>query len=279
MRTVAPGIAVVPVRTPTLPPATHTNTWVVGVDALTVFDPASPFEDEQERLAAALRERIDAGERLERIVLTHHHRDHVGGAEALRDRFATPERPVPILAHPITARLVAERIHVDTPWEDGQSLDCGGRRLVATFTPGHAPGHLVFQDAESGAMIAGDMVAGIGTILIAPEDGDVGEYLASLQAMRALAPSVLLPAHGEPLEHPEEVLAFYIAHRHERTEQIARVLADHGPATPLDLVPGVYAEEIPREAWPLAAAQILSHLRWMAEHDLAHPEGGGRWTG
>jgi len=277
MRIVAPGIAVVPVRTPTLPPATHTNTYVVGEGALSVFDPASPWEDEQQRLAAALQERLDAGERIERIVLTHHHNDHVSGAEALRERFSTPERRLPVVAHPITAGLVADRIAVDEPWNDGQAVECGGRRLVGTFTPGHAPGHLVFQDADGGAMIAGDMVAGIGTILISPDDGDLGQYLDSLQALRDRAPSVLLPAHGEPLPHADALLAFYIAHRHQRSEQIRKALDQQGASTPLELAPRVYPE-LPPEAWPLGAAQITSHLRWMSRHGLAHPVESGRWA-
>jgi len=279
MRTVATGIGVVPVRTPTLPPATHTNTYVVGEGALTVFDPASPWEDEQIRLAVALEERIGAGERIERIVLTHHHRDHVSGAEALRERFATPEHPIPILAHPITARLVGHHIRVDQHWRDGEPRMCGGRLLTAHFTPGHAPGHLVFLDEASGVMIAGDMVAGIGTVLISPLDGDLGAYLESLEAMRRLGPSLLLPAHGEPLLHADALLAFYIAHRHQRTEQIREALNVKGMATPGELARLVYTDLAP-PAWPVAEAQILSHLRWMSAHGLAKPHPDEtRWSG
>ncbi len=274
MRRVAPGVAVVPVRTPTLPPATHTNTWIVGDGELTVFDPASPWEDEQGRLAQALTARVAEGERVARIVLTHHHADHVGGAEALRRQF--PDAP--ILAHPRTTALVADAIRVDRSWEDGEALDCGGRRLVATFTPGHAPGHLVFQDADSGVTIAGDMVAGVGTILIDPRDGDLGEYLDSLARLRALAPTLLLPAHGEPLDAPDALLAFYIAHRHQRTAQIRDALLRDGPSTPDALAPTIYPE-LPPIAWPLGAAQIHSHLRWMNAHGLAHPLDDGRWRG
>jgi ribonuclease/clavin/mitogillin len=271
----APGVEVVAVRTPTLAPATHTNTYVVGEGRLTVFDPASPYEDEQARLAQALAERISRGEVLDRIVLTHHHRDHVSGAEALRARFSTPERPIPIAAHPETRRLVADRIVVDELWTGGETLDLGGRTFQTAFTPGHAPGHLVFQDRDSGAVIAGDMVAGIGTILIDPEDGDLGQYLASLDAMAALSPEVLLPSHGPALPHATQVLAFYVAHRHQRTEQIRAALDRAGAAEPGDLVPLVYPE-LPPDAAPVAAMQILSHLRWMRRHGLASSS-RGRW--
>jgi len=244
------------VRTPTLPPATHTNTYVAGDGSLSIFDPASPWPEEQARLLSTLRERLDQGERAERIVLTHHHPDHVGGAQKLREAL-----DIPIFAHPATTELVP--FHVDEVWSDQQTLDCGGRRLRAHHTPGHAPGHLVFQDLASKAVIAGDMVAGIGTIVISPEDGDLGQYLSSLDHMRSLNASTLLPAHGEPLPHAETLLSFYIAHRHERTDQIRRALDELGEASPLELAPVVYPELSP-SIHPLAAIQILSHLRWLS---------------
>lgn len=266
-------IVAIPVRTPTLAPATHTNTWVVGEGELTVFDPASPYEDEQERFLGELRVRMARGERVERIVLTHHHQDHVSGAEALRNALGA----VPIVAHPETARRVAARITVDELWEHGQVRQCGGTTLTAHHTPGHAPGHLVFQDSASGEVIAGDMVAGIGTILVDPDDGDLGQYLASLDAMRALAPTVLHPAHGPSLPHADQVLAFYIAHRHQRTAQIGEALDKLGAASPDELAPVVYPE-LPAFAQRVAAAQILSHLRWMKTHGLARPlRGEPRW--
>src|SRR5690606_38154488 len=98
---VAPGVRVLAVRSPTLPPATHTNCYVAGTDRLTVFDPASPWPEEQARLAEAL----DAAGRVERVVLTHHHPDHVSGTEALRRHLADLGHDVPVLAHPRTAAL------------------------------------------------------------------------------------------------------------------------------------------------------------------------------
>lgn len=269
---VAPGIGVIAVRTPTLPPATHTNTYVAGDGLITVFDPASPYEDEQERLAAALWTRVDRGERLERIVLTHHHDDHVSGAEALRRRFPG----VPIVAHPVTARWVDGRVAVDATLEPGR-LACGERVFEVSHTPGHAPGHLVFQDLATGVVIAGDMVAGVGTILVDPDDGDLQQYIDSLEAMRRRSPTTLLPSHGPPLLHGEQVLAFYVAHRHQRTAQIRDALDQLGAATPEELAPRVYPE-LPPAAWRVAARQITSHLRWMRRHGLARPVEAGRWA-
>ncbi len=266
-RTVAPGIRVCPVRTPTLPPATHTNVWIVGETALTVFDAASPWPDEQERLHAWI-EALDAP--VEQLVLTHHHHDHIGGVVDLSERLGG----VPIHAHPDTD----SRVPFDTrPWMPGEARDCGGNTLTAHFTPGHAPGHLVFQDAASGMIVAGDMVAGIGTIAIEPEDdGHLGTYLDSLEQLRSLEPTALLPAHGPVLHEADSVLAFYIAHRHGRTDQIRRALDARGDATPLELAPDVYTELDPR-FHPLAAVQISAHLIWLSEQGIAR-EDGGSWA-
>lgn len=271
-----PGIEVVAVRTPTLPPATHTNTYVVGAGRLSVFDPASPWPEEQQRLSDALGRRLDRGETVERIVLTHHHADHVSGALDLRDRLRARGVDAPIAAHPVTAALLAPSLPVDEVWEGGTTLLCGGRSLKAHHTPGHAPGHLVFQDAESAAVIAGDMVAGIGTIALDPSEADLQDYLDSLERMRALAPSVLLPAHGPAMPRADAVLGFYVAHRNQRSEQIRTALELRGGATAVQLAPDIYPE-LPEHVYPLAALQITTHLRWLRAHGLAVQCGEGRW--
>lgn len=268
------GIQTLPLRTPTLPPATHTNTYIVGQGQLSVFDPASPFDDEQK----VLLDTLDAREHevVARIVLTHHHHDHIMGAHKLQDSLRQRGRTVPIVAHPRTAQLVAPMMHVDEFWEDGETRDCGGIELTATHTPGHAPGHLVFQSSEDRSMIAGDMVAGIGTILIDPTDGNLEEYLASLQRMRDLTPSRLLPAHGPQIDHADDVLSMYIAHRHLRTDQIRSCLEVHGRQTPRDIVPHVYPE-LDLRAHGLAARQIESHLLWLKQHGMVKTSHDNAW--
>jgi ribonuclease/clavin/mitogillin len=266
---VADGVGVVALRTPTLPPATHTNTYVVGDGRLTVVDPASPWEDEQATLLTALDDRARRGERVERIVLTHHHADHVGGAVALRAATGAP-----IVAHPVTRDLLAGQVDVDGTLGEGDVLDCGGRRLTWRFTPGHAPGHVVGV-GDNGVVIAGDLVAGIGTILIDPDEGDLGLYLDSLERIRVGGARVLLPSHGPPLEPAGAVLSMYVAHRHGRTARIRDALVADGAQTPEDLVPAVYGDLPPLARW-LAARQIRSHLAWMARHGVVVAE-GGRW--
>lgn len=266
------GFACVPVRTPTLPPATHTNCWLVGEGRISVFDPASPYEDEQRVLARSLQDRIARGETVERIVLTHHHRDHTAGAAALRDQLGSE---VPILAHPQTAERVAYELRVDATIADGARLDCGSVTLDALHTPGHAPGHLAFRSIDGAAVIAGDLVAGVGTILIDPRDGNLAQYLDSLDRVRKIGTERLLPAHGPVLHQPEAVLNVYVAHRHQRTEQIRAALDRLGACTAADLVPVIYPA-LPGEMALVAEAQITSHLGYLRELSLARAE-GPRW--
>lgn len=267
---VAPGIGVLPLRTPTLPPATHTNAWILGEGRLTVVDPASPWEDERDRLWSALAARQAAGEGIERVVLTHHHHDHVAGAAWLAARAG-----VPVYAHAQTAALVADQVRVDVLISDGDALVCGAQAFQVVHTPGHAPGHVVLHDRASGAIVAGDMVAGVGTIVIDPRDGDLAAYLASLERMIALGGQSLLPAHGPVLEHPEQILGFYIAHRHQRSEQIREALGRLGRATAMEVAEVVYAGQIPASALPIAAVQVTSHLRWLAGVGLVSEVDGG----
>ena len=263
------GFACVPVRTPTLPPATHTNCWLVGQGLISVFDPASPYEDEQRLLARTLQARIAGGEAVERIVLTHHHHDHIAGAAALRDIIGSE---IPILAHAETARRIAEDIRIDATLADGERLECGSVTLDTLHTPGHAPGHLAFRSTDGAAVIAGDLVAGVGTILIDPRDGHLTQYLDSLERVRALGTERLLPAHGPVLTHPDAVLKMYVAHRHHRTEQIRTALHHLGTRMAADLVPIIYPE-LPREMALVGEAQITSHLRYLVGLGLVRREG------
>src|SRR5580692_6537005 len=134
---VAPGIRVLALRTPTLPPAAHTNAYLVGPardqGEQLLIDPGSPYADQQAVLDATLAAEAKAGRPLAAIALTHHHGDHVGGAAATSARWN-----VPIIAHAGTARRLAGRVAITRELADGDEL----HGAIAVFTPGHAEGHL-----------------------------------------------------------------------------------------------------------------------------------------
>jgi glyoxylase-like metal-dependent hydrolase (beta-lactamase superfamily II) len=258
---VAPGIRVLALRTPTLPPAAHTNVYLVGPEAgpVAVVDPGSPYPDQQAILDAVL-----GAIPVARVLLTHHHGDHVGGAAALAARWS-----VPIAAHARTAARLADRVRVDELLADGDEV----HGAVCMHTPGHADGHLVFEIGD--ACIAGDMVAGVGTILIDPDEGDMAQYLASLERMRARAASAtLLPAHGPAIRDGHAKLTEYLAHRRMREQRVIDALA--GAPRPLAaLVADVYADT-PRVLWGLAERSLLAHLAKLEQEGLARPVDGDR---
>ncbi|HEY5945985.1 MAG TPA: MBL fold metallo-hydrolase [Kofleriaceae bacterium] len=265
---VAPGIRVLALRTPTLPPAAHTNMYVVGPDhgPQLVIDPGSPYPDQQSVLERAISQEADAGRPLALVLLTHHHGDHVGGAMALAAKFN-----VPIAAHANTARRLASRVTITHELADGD--DVLGVRCV--YTPGHADGHLCYEHGE--ASIVGDMVAGLGTILIDPIEGNMADYFASLRVLLARPATRLLPAHGPMIDDGPNKLREYIAHRTMREDRVHAALAGKPDASVEELVPIAYADT-PKLLWPLAERSLRAHLDKLVGEGRAREVGPQRWT-
>ena len=259
-----PGIVLLPLATPTLPPATHTNAYLLGTGDAVLVDPGSPFPGEQERLLAAVaaaRERL--GRTVRAIWLTHHHPDHVGGVAAARAALG-----VPVLAHPATAeRLAARGLVVDAPLEDGARHELGpGFAARVVHTPGHARGHLAFLTEPHRALVCGDLVSALSTIVIDPPEGNMGDYLASLQRAADLAPDTLLPAHGPALYPGRRFLERLIAHRRDREARVLTAWRD-GVRDPEAIVGRAY-DEVPRGIEALAARQVRAHLDHLRERGL-----------
>lgn len=264
--TLAPTISRLAVRTPTLPPATHTNMYAVGTRELILVEPASPFPEEIDRAVAWAEQLRSQGKQLLAVLATHHHGDHIGGAAQLRQRLG-----LPLWAHGRTAER-AEHVTVDRYLEEGEQIALDGpipTRLTCLLTPGHAPGHLCFLDQQSQMLLAGDMVASVGTIIVEPRDGDMTLYLASLARMRTLDASALLPAHGDMIEDAAGKIDQYIAHRLAREAKVLSALQGRKtPSRASDLVPIAYADADPR-AWGLAALSTEAHLIKLETDGLA----------
>jgi glyoxylase-like metal-dependent hydrolase (beta-lactamase superfamily II) len=253
-----------PLAAATLPPASHTNAFLVGGGDVVLIDPGSHFESENRRLLAALdAARARLGRRTVEIWLTHHHPDHVGGVEAVRRALG-----VPVAAHPAAAeRLAAAGIAVDRTLADGERRRLAGApelELRVRHTPGHARGHVAIEVLPGRDLIAGDLVAGFGTVVIDPPEGDMDEYLTSLASLRGGGHRTLFPAHGAPVLDVEAKLAEYVDHRLERERQILEAWRG-GTREPRELVGTVYAD-VPEAARPLAERQVVAHLDRLHAH-------------
>ena len=260
--TFRPNYICFPVRTPTRPPATHTCCYIVHTSKeMLIFDPGSPYEDEQQALAECVDEMIAAGRQVREIVLTHHHPDHVGGVNALKAHLGGN---VPVAAHKETAKIFNE---VDRFIEDGEIITLDGDpqlQLQAMHTPGHARGHLCFHDAQRGVLITGDNIVGFGSVLIDPSDGNMRDYLNSLQRMRSLPNlSVLFGGHGPAVATPYQKIDEYIAHRLERERKILETV-QNGTTDPKEIVNQVYTDVSPK-AHAMAERAVLAHLQKLRE--------------
>jgi glyoxylase-like metal-dependent hydrolase (beta-lactamase superfamily II) len=236
-----------------------------------LVDPGSPFADQQAVLDALLEAEARDGRRVIAVALTHHHGDHIGGAAHLQARWGAP-----VLAHPATAPLVAPRVKVDRLIDEG-ALVLGQLHLFVHHTPGHAIGHVCLSLPSAGVTAVGDMVAGLGTILIDPDEGDMAEYLRSLDRLASAAPGVLLPAHGPVIADGVGKLREYREHRLRREQKIAEALATRPAATAEELVPLAYADT-PAPFWPLAVRSTLAHLVKLAREGRAVCDGQRRWS-
>lgn len=257
-----PGVLLFPLAAATLPPAGHTNAFVVGTGDCVLIDPGSADAGELDRLVSALdAARAVLGRTVREIWLSHHHPDHVAGAAPLARRLG-----VPIAAHAATAERVATRgIEVQRELAAGAEIDLAGgppMRLRLHHTPGHARGHLAVEIVGAGDLLGGDLVAGFSTIVIDPPEGDMDDYLASLAGLRGRGFRTLFPSHGAPILEVDAKLTETIEHRLARERQI--LACWRGGRRGADELVGEIYPETPAAILPLAHRQLAAHLERLA---------------
>ncbi|HVL48767.1 MAG TPA: MBL fold metallo-hydrolase [Candidatus Thermoplasmatota archaeon] len=270
-----PGIHVLPLRTPTLAPATTTNFVCIGRERVLLVDPGCGDREGLAVLEAYVRGILDEGSAVEGIVLTHHHPDHVAGVPFLKERFGFP-----VMAHAETAKRVS--FPVDRRLGDGDILELGrdenvGKnwRIRVLHTAGHTKGSISLLDNRFGAMVVGDLASSVSTIVVDPADGgDMGAYMRSLSRLADLSPSIVIPGHG-PAVAGARLLTGTLEHRRGREAKVVEALKA-GAATVEEMLPLVYSD-VDASVWGLAARSLEAHLRKL-EHEGRVREGRSRWT-
>ncbi len=223
----SPGVAVIPCRTPTLPPAKFTNAALVGERIRYLVDPAATDEGERASLFSQVDRALGSADRIAGILVTHHHRDHIGSVAAAARRYDAP-----VAAHPETLARIPDLPERVRPLHGGEELPLGRApdgapdwKLQVRFTPGHTAGHLVFVESRYGAVMAGDLVSSISSILISPEDGDLGLYLESLRRLARNCRGPVIPGHGVPVIAGRRLLEAQIRHREAREASLLEALS------------------------------------------------------
>jgi endoribonuclease LACTB2 len=249
------GIMIMPVRSATIPPATHTNCILVGETDLYVIDPGSADAAELCRVTDRVNQLVDRGGRVASVLLTHSHPDHTAGAEHFRSLY-----DVPIMAHAATAAQLS--FAVDRHLSDGDVLMSDRDpqwRLQCLHTPGHDPGHLCFLESQAGVLLAGDMVANPGTIVVSRQyAGDMAHFLNSLERLLKVECQMIVPAHGQSSDHPRELIQRQLDHRLWREAKIKCAYAA-GATTFDELLAQAYDDASPA-AMPLARHALDAHL-------------------
>jgi glyoxylase-like metal-dependent hydrolase (beta-lactamase superfamily II) len=246
---------------------TGTCSYLVGTDSLAVIDPGP----EDEAHLAALTRAIGARP-VSHILVTHTHKDHSPLARRLQALTgapifgSAPHRPArPLAMGEINALdASADMLHVpDVEMSDGDAIAGDGWTLEAVATPGHTANHLAFALREEEALFSGDHVMAWSTSIVAPPDGAMAAYLASLERMRARGDRTYWPGHGGPVAEPQRFLRGLLAHRHQREAAILRRLTA-GDRLIGEITPRVYEGLDPR-LLGAAALSVFAHLEHLVE--------------
>ncbi|MGH7469183.1 MAG: MBL fold metallo-hydrolase, partial [Longimicrobiales bacterium] len=214
-----------------------TQTYIVGRQRAVIIDPGPALHQHLDAVTTALGDGVAAA-----ILLTHAHADHAEGAPAL------------------AARLHAPVLSGQQGLTDHQRIETDAGPLVALHSPGHTADHFSFWWPDQHAIFCGDlMMGGLDTALVAPPEGELGAYLASLERLATLRPTIIYPAHGPAIEDASAALQRYVQHRLQREEQVLAGLADR-PGTVEDLTRHVYGAQLDPGLEPYARAAIDAYL-------------------
>ena len=249
-----------------------TGTYIVGRGKVAVIDPGPLIDEHVAALTAAV-----AGETVTHILVTHTHNDHSPAAAPLK--ATTGAKTYGFGPHGAGKKSEGVDVeeggdmafHPDEKVTDGDVIKGEGWTFDCLYTPGHTSNHICFALREEKALFSGDHVMGWSTTVIAPPDGDMAQYLASLEKLIPRDEQLYYPTHGNPIRNPQRFVAKLIEHRHARERQIATCLKDGLTRIP-DIVAVIYSE-IDKKLHPAASMSVLAHLKHMVATGRATTDG------
>lgn len=270
---VTPGVRRIVANNPSPYTFLGTNTYLVGSEELAIIDPGP----EDERHLRAIAEAVK-GMHIKHILVTHSHRDHCDGARALQEAlggeilsFGPTETPRGAGAPGLGSDFVDEAFVPDRRIEEGEEVRGRGYALDVLHTPGHAPDHLCFALVGQRTVFTGDHVMGWNTTVIAPPEGNMASFLASMQRLLKRNDKVFLPAHGGRIMTPQRVVKAYVMHRQWRENTILACLDEGGRTIP-QIVAKIHGGLDP-ELKDAASLSVLAHLEYLGERDMVAAEG------
>jgi glyoxylase-like metal-dependent hydrolase (beta-lactamase superfamily II) len=236
-----------------------TGTYIVGAGEVAVIDPGPDLPEHLDAVLKAIE-----GESVSHILVTHHHSDHSPLARPLA--ALTGAKVWGCAVHKAPAAEGSVRLEAghdlafapDVSICEGALIKGDGWTIEAIPTPGHTSNHICYALREENALFSGDHVMGWSTTVITPPDGDMGDYLRSLDLVKSYGFATLWPTHGPPIREVGPFIDAYIAHRREREVQILARLAD-GETRIKVMVPTLYAA-VDQRLWPAAAHSVLAHM-------------------
>jgi glyoxylase-like metal-dependent hydrolase (beta-lactamase superfamily II) len=251
-----------------------TGVYIVGAGArVAVIDPGPDIPEHVAALKQGLGARV-----VSHILVTHTHRDHSPAAAALKEWSGAKTYGLPLASTATADEGMADEAHdhdfvPDVRVCDGMKIEGDGFVLEAVATPGHTANHICYALTEEKALFSGDHVMGWSTSVIAPPDGHMGQYLASLEKLRTRDEQIFYPTHGSPIANPRDWLSQLIAHRRLREVQIVEAMRQGGSHI-AGLADRLYPDIAPALRGA-AAQQVKAHLDHLVEQGALTRGAGG----